>query len=158
MEYLDDDIYEQIDIKNKYSNMEDYSDIHNKRIIGIYTYNQNNLLFGSCVDSKTYFQYIHNSQIFKYLIENMTDASWFNKKTPISIMKVQYNNDVLNVIDKTIWLRIIQRRWKAKWKQYKSELISSHQKQYFREIGKVKHYRSPICGLLYDYSKDSAIA
>jgi hypothetical protein len=158
MEYLDDDIYEQIDIKNKYSNMEDYSDIHNKHIIGMYTYNQNNLLFGSCVDSKTYFQYIHNSQIFRYLIENMTDASWFNKKTPISIMKVQYNNDVLNVIDKTIWLRIIQRRWKAKWEQYKSQLISSPQNQYFREIGKVKHYRSPICGLLYDYSKDSAIA
>jgi len=159
MEYLDDDIYEQIDVKNMYSNLEDYDKMDGKRVIGMYTCTQDHLLFGSCVDSKTFFQHINNSHIFRYLIENMTDASWFNRQTPISIMQVQYKNDVLNVVDKTIWIRLIQRHWRSKWATYKTQLLTGYNQLYRRELGINVHcYSNPIRGLLNRYSNSSAIA
>lgn len=85
--------------------------------LGLYKYveQSGNLLFMMSASNKLFLKYPHE-KIVEYLkeyslIQNISDN--------VDIMKMYVKNDTYYVVLKTHWIRLIQRKWKARFNEFK---------------------------------------
>lgn len=120
----------------------------NEMCIGIYNNNNNNYILDSCISSEIFFKYNIDS-IKNYLIEYGTFSNENENENDIEILKIDLKNNVYNVILKTHWIRLIQRKWK---KIYRSYILEKKSVNFIfsREIGKKHRNTNKLIGLLKD--------
>ena len=136
---MDSEMFEEIDSSNKFSDVEpDY--IHNKMLIGSYIRGNTRLAYTSGIDGRTFLHFPSN-EIHQYLLENCVFR--VRRRTPFTslrLIKVEVSNTgEYNVTDKTYWIRLIQRYWRArlKYQQYNLSLLKN---KYLRRRELQGHY------------------
>lgn len=105
----------------------------NNYIIGAYTIRAGQLFLGSGVDAKTYFKY-NNSDILHHLICNNIWKVSRRTCCAIRVMRIHKIEPWHMIIDKTIWIRLIQRHWKAEFKKIKERRRPSAKELLYREV------------------------
>lgn len=94
-------------------------------------------LMNSTITARTFLAYDY-SRVHAYV--RNTSAYYVRRNTPIEIMKLYIHEDGLyEVVLKTHWLRIVQRRWKNIYKERQSIIrtrSSIQNQEYFRLYGK----------------------
>jgi hypothetical protein len=118
----------------------DCEKINNKYYIGIYSRVDDELLLGSCISSSSFFEFPINA-VKKYLstYSIIYNDRFFLKKIDILKLAINETDGTYNVIIKTVWLRIFQRKWKKLFAEKKS--MMEHKKKlssrmYFEVYGK----------------------
>lgn len=118
----------------------DSEKINNKYYIGIYTLIDGEPLLGNCISPTTFFEFPINT-VQKYLSNYSIIYSdrFFLKNVNILKLSINETDGTYNVIIKTIWLRLFQRKWKKLFTEKKS--IMEHKKKlssmmYFEINGK----------------------
>ena len=131
---MENDMYDQIDSSSIYSDVEP-EDIHNKMLMGSYIRGNSRLVFASGIDGRTFLKFPADD-IHQYLLENCVFKVRRNTFTPLRIIKVEVSKTGdYNVIDKTYWIRLIQRCWRARIAQHKVDIVMLQKKYlYHREI------------------------
>ena len=149
-DWVDDGYIEEI------ANMEElipYTDcIHDKYYIGTYKYfeRQNILLFAKRIHISTFYKY-SNRQLSAYLY--WYSGIYISAKPPLEIIQLQIDSQGLySCVIKTVWLRIIQRRWKAVFHKERSYIKTCILSiiQTTQRTGKPA-FIPKLRGLLYDY-------
>jgi hypothetical protein len=109
-----DDAMDLFDEIYDFDDPEDDDKIDAKYYIGIYYYNVPDLIMGSTVYSKTFYQY-NNRQLLYYL----ANYSYIHIKKPVlHIMQLHIRPDsTYAVVLKTHWIKLIQRTWKRVLKE-----------------------------------------
>ena len=140
---MDSDTFDEIDSSNIFSDVEP-EEIHNKWLIGSYV-RGDFLMYASGIDSGTFFKF-SIEDVHQYLLENCIFKVRRNTFTPLRIIQVQVlKTGEYTVIDKTCWIRLIQRCWRTRIAQYNSDIVLLRKKYlYHREIN--GHY--PMCARL----------
>ena len=131
---MDDDIFDEIDSSNVYSDVEP-EEIDKKIVIGSYI-RGDMLKYASGIDGNSFLKF-KIEDVHQYLLENCIFRVRRNSFTPLRIIKVLVSSTTgdYNVVDKTYWIRLIQRCWKSRLVQYKSDLITLRKRfLYQREI------------------------
>ena len=144
-----DDRIDQIFIYNSDQNTgpQDEEKIHGKYYIGT----QLHLLFDISVSPTTFFHFT-----FRDIIEYMREYSmWYQEQeAKIEIMKLVVNNNTYNVILKTHWIRLIQRKWKnvlARRNIVLNKRKAIHCQMHFQiRYMNVFNYIPTIHGMLYE--------
>ena len=118
----------------------DSEKINNKYYIGIYSRVDDELLLGSCISSSSFFEF-PISAVKKYLstYSIIYNDRFFLKKIDILKLAINETDGTYNVVIKTVWLRIFQRKWKKLFAEKKS--MMEHKKKlssrmYFEVYGK----------------------
>jgi len=118
----------------------DSEKINNKYYIGIYSRVDDELLLGSCISSSSFFEFPINA-VKKYLstYSIIYNDRFFLKKIDILKLAINETDGTYNVVIKTVWLRIFQRKWKKLFAEKKS--MMEHKKKlssrmYFEVYGK----------------------
>ena len=147
-EYTDvpDTLYQQ-DIDHIESDKYD-----NHYYLGLYKYveQSGNLLFMISASNKLFLKYSHEI-IVDYLKEYSIVS---NISDTVDIMKLYINNDTYYVVLKTHWIRLIQRKWKSLFNDYKklqNSKYKSNSLKYREHNGNFPNelnYRPKIYGML----------
>jgi len=130
---MDNDTFDEIDSSNVYSDVEP-EEIHTKTLVGSYI-RGNSLLYASGIDGGTFLKF-KIEDVHWYLFENCIFRVRRNSFTPLRIIQVMVSKTgEYNVVDKTYWIRLIQRCWRSRIAQYKMDLIVLGKKHLqYREI------------------------
>jgi hypothetical protein len=131
---MESDSYEEIDLSNIYSEVEpDF--IHNKMLLGSYIRGKNRLAYAAGVDGSTFLKF-SVGDVHQYLLENCIFRVRRSSFAPLRIIKVKVSeNGEYNVVDKTYYIRWIQRRWRSRLVQYKVDVKMLQNKYlYHREL------------------------
>lgn len=133
-ERMEDDMFEKIDASNIYTDVEP-EDIHGKGLIGSYIRLESRLAFASGVDGRTFLQ--HTAQdIHQYLLENCifkVKRSTFTSTRIIQVLVTKTGEYI--AIDKTYWIRLIQRCWRSRLAKYRADINMLATKYlYYREL------------------------
>ena len=134
---MDSDTFDEIDSSNVYSDVEP-EEIHTKMLIGSYI-RGNLLLYASGIDGGSFLKF-KIEDVHQYLFENCIFRVRRNSFTPLRIIQVLVSKTgEYIVVDKTYWIRWIQRCWRSRIARYKSDLILL-QKRYLRHREIHGHY------------------
>lgn len=133
-ERMEDDMFEKIDASNIYSDVEP-EDIHGKVLIGSYIRLESRLAYASGVDGRTFLQ--HPAQdIHQYLLENCIfkiRRTTFASMRIIKVMVLKTGEYI--AIDKTYWIRLIQRCWRSRLAKHKANINMLGKKYlHYREL------------------------
>ena len=131
---MESDSFEEIDASNIYSDVEPEF-IHTKMLLGSYIRGANRLVYASGVDGCTFLKF-PAEDIHQYLMENSIFKIRRSSFAPLKIIKVEVSGKgEYNVIDKSFYIRWIQRRWRSRLAQYKTDLNMLKNKYlYHREL------------------------
>jgi len=126
--------FDKIDASNLFSNVEP-EDIHGKVLVGSYIRGTSALTYASGLDGITFLKY-PPQYIHQYLLENCIFKVRRRSFASFRIVKVIVSkNGDYGIIDKTYWLRLIQRCWKSRLAQYKADINTLRRKYlYHREL------------------------
>lgn len=133
-EYLmDNDKFDEIDSSNVYADVEP-EEIHKKILVGSYI-RGDLLMYASGIDGSTFLKF-KIEDIHQYLLENCIFRVRRRSFTTLRILQVIIlKMGEYTVLDKTYWIRLIQRCWRSRIAQYKSDLIALRKKYlHHREI------------------------
>lgn len=118
----------------------DCEKINNKYYIGIYSRVDDELLLGSCISPSSFFEFSINA-VKKYLstYSIIYNDRFFLKNVDILQLVINETDGTYNIIIKTVWLRLFQRKWKKLFEEKKS--MMEHKKKlssrmYFEVYGK----------------------
>lgn len=159
---MDNDIFDEIDSSNIYSDVEP-EDIHHKLLIGSYI-RGDLLLYASGIDGRTFLKF-KIEDIHQYLLENCIFRVRRNSFTSLRLVKViVLKMGEYTIIDKTYWIRLIQRCWRSRIAQYKSDILALRKNYlHYREIN--GHYPistrikgKKIIGLLHHHHHHSSFS
>ena len=119
---MDSNMFDDIDSSNIFSDVEP-EDIHRKMLVGSYI-RGDLLLYASGMDGGTFLKFgIEDTH--QYLLENCIFRVRRNSYTPLRIVQViVLKMGEYTVIDKTFWIRLIQRCWRSRLAQHKADLIA----------------------------------
>lgn len=160
-EQLNDDMFDKIDTTNALSEvweiLESTDTGKRLNVLSSYTITDNSIVLGSSVDTKTFLSNDF-SNICIYLKERTIEKITRNNYCPARITSLTIDkNGMIQVIDKSIWLRLIQRKWKKVFKDFKSLIQQSHSFLHHREVygqfpEKLNLKKIKIRGLMNNYS------
>lgn len=166
-EQLNDDIFEKIDTTNAFSEVGEILETNDSsgkiNVLSSYTITDNNIILGSSIDSKTFLLNDYTN-IYMYLKERTTEKITRHNYYPMRITNLSIDNTgMIQVVDKSIWLRLIQRKWKKVFKDFKNLIPQSYRYLHHREInGKFPESfqikKIKIHGLMNHYSKILSIS
>lgn len=134
-ERMEDDMFEKIDASNIYTDVEP-EDIHGKVLIGSYIRLESRLAYASGVDGSTFLKY-SSENIHQYLLENCIfkiRRRTFSSMRVIKVMVSSKTGEYI-AIDKTYWIRLIQRCWRSRLAKHKANINMLGRKYlYYREL------------------------
>ena len=130
---MDNDAFDEIDSSNVYSDVEP-EEIHRKMLVGSYV-RGDLLLYASGIDGRTFLKY-KIEDVHQYLLENCIFRVRRNTFTPLRIVQIMVlKMGEYSVIDKTFWIRLIQRCWRSRIAQHLAS-----RKRYLRHRETNGHY------------------
>jgi hypothetical protein len=106
---------------------------HHQYLIGMSSYTNNDLgyLLASSVSPKTFFKY-PVSRIIQYLCQS---SIMYIQKPTIDIIQLNIRNNMYyTTVQKTYWIRLVQRHWKKVFQEKKMKMMKR------RTIGSLRHY------------------
>ena len=133
-ERMTDDMFDKIDASNIYSDVEP-EDIHGKVLVGSYIRLESRLAYASGLDGRTFFKYSAEN-VHQYLLENCIFKVRRRTFASMRILKVMVmKSGEYEVVDKTYWLRLIQRCWRSRLAKHKANINKLGKKYlYYREL------------------------
>jgi hypothetical protein len=131
---MDDNLFDKIDASNIYSDVEP-DDIHGKVLVGSYIRLESRLAYASGLDGRTFLQN-SSETVHQYLLENCIFKVRRRTFTCMRILKViVMRTGEYEVIDKTYWIRLIQRCWRSRLAIHKANINKLDKKYlYYREL------------------------
>ena len=149
---MDTDRFDEIDSSNVYADVEP-EEIHKKMLVGSYI-RDDLLLYASGVDGGTFLKF-KIEDVHQYLLENCIFRVRRRTYNTLRILQVIIlKMGEYTVLDKTYWIRLIQRCWRTRIAQYKSDLVALRKRYlHHREIngnypGSARLKGKKIVGLL----------
>ena len=146
------DRFDEIDSSNVYADVEP-EEIHKKMLVGSYI-RGDLLLYASGVDGGTFLKF-KIEDVHQYLLENCIFRVRRRTYNTLRILQVIIlKMGEYTVLDKTYWIRLIQRCWRSRIAQYKSDLVALRKRYlHHREIngnypGSARLKGKKIVGLL----------
>lgn len=116
------DRFDEIDSSNVYADVEP-EEIHKKMLVGSYI-RGDLLLYASGVDGGTFLKF-KIEDVHQYLLENCIFRVRRRTYNTLRILQVIIlKMGEYTVLDKTYWIRLIQRCWRTRIAQYKSDLVA----------------------------------
>jgi len=154
----DDDYYNNYDVDDYYQIQRVYEieylfldseKVHNKYYIGIYSIHEYvtpqstthaEIILGCCVSPATFFEFPIKTVEYYLSMHSINYNDRFSKKN-VDILKLCINeiDGTYNVIVKTSWLRMIQRKWKKIYAEKKRDIehrMKLSSMRYFEVYGK----------------------
>lgn len=127
--------------------------MNDMRYLGISVYDQqyNVNLLASTISPASFFRYSY-SDVMKYL-ENFSIVKTNNQMKPPDIMLIRIDaDDAYTVINKTYWLRLVQRRWRNVLKERNHILRNTNFIQNREIYGSITSSKLPgLQGMLYGF-------
>jgi hypothetical protein len=124
----------------------DSDKFHGQYLIGTCTYSNNDLgyLLSSSVSPRTFFRFSF-SRIFQYLLDS---SIMYIQRPKVDIIQLNIRNNIYyTAVQKTYWLRLVQRHWKKVFQEIKTKMMKR------KTIGAIRHcerygYFPPECRVI----------